>query len=130
MKTLRTPLLLLAFGLLGLAATPASASASAYEYYSVSSGPSVCAAQITSITVHWGGSSTLYFADGSIDRDYAWRLANQPIVGGYIVVACSSAFSLASYEDGSFASETSFESDYSAETYAHGGHEPVVVILD
>jgi hypothetical protein len=124
MKTLRTSLLLLAFGLFGLSA-PAFASASAYEYYSLSSGPSVCAVQITSIV-----GTTVYSADGFITTNWNWYIANGPQVGGYIVASCGTSFSALSYSDYSYADENSFEGDYGLETYAHGGHEPIIIILD
>jgi hypothetical protein len=117
MKTLRTSLLLLAFALFGLASTPAFASASLYEYYSTSSAPSVNAAQITSIV-----GTTLYFADGAVSSitDWSWWIANNPQVGDYLVL--SDALSVMS--------ASSFEGEFDLETYAHGGHEPVIIILD
>ncbi len=117
----------LAVALVALASfsTPALASASLYEYYSLSSGPSVCAVQITSIV-----GTTVYSADGFITTNWSWYLANAPQVGGYIVAPCSSAFSALSSNDYSYASEYDFEGEYESETYVHGGHEPVIIILD
>ncbi len=116
-----------ALALLALAclSTPARASAPAYEYYSLSSGPSVCALQITSIV-----GTVVYSADGFITTNWNWFIANAPQVGGYIVAPCGSAFSASPDGDYSFASEGSFESDYGVETEAHGGHEPIIIILD
>lgn len=108
-----------------MTSTPAHASASLSEYYSLSSGPSVCAVQITSIV-----GTTVYSADGFLTTNWAWRIANAPQVGGYIYVPCGASLSALAFDDYSYADETSFETDYSAETYAHGGHEPIIIILD
>jgi hypothetical protein len=125
---------LLAFALLlaGMAlwSTPALASASLYEYYSLSSGPSVQAAQIGSIT-----GTTLYFADGSqsIVRDWTWWLAHTPHVGDYVYCgSCgqSALSSMSSFDDLDCASAESFEGAFGLETYVHGGHEPVIIIVD
>lgn len=118
MKTFKTLLFLslVLFGL-GLTSTPVFASASLYEYYSLSSGPSVNAAQITAIV-----GMTLYFADGTVNSitDWFWWAANNPQVGGYLVLSGSL----------SFVSASSFEGGFDPETYEHGGHEPVIIIVD
>ncbi len=121
----------LAFALIALASfsTPAIASASLYEHYSLSSGPSVAASQITSI---WG--RTLHFGAGEyVVMDAGWMSANAPQVGGYLVVPLNSASALAtnpSYSEADYSDGSSFESDYALETYVHGGHEPVIIVVD
>lgn len=103
----------------------AHASTPAYEYYSLSSGPSVCAVQITAIS-----GVTVYSAEGFLTTNWSWYIANAPHVGGYIVASCGSSFSALSSSDYSYMDESSFESDYGVETYAHGGHEPILFWLD
>lgn len=98
-------------------AVGANASASLSEYYSLSSGPSVCASQITAISGH-----TLSFADGTVSSitDRIWWEEMHPEIGDYLV------------SDGglSAVAGSSFEAEYDLETYVHGGHEPVIIILD
>ncbi len=117
--------------LLSMGAPAANASASLYEHYSLTSGPSVAAAQITAIY-----GNTLYFAayGQTVTMDSGWMSAHTPEVGGYVVVPLSSASALSAaspnYSEADYSDGESFESGYALETNIHGGHEPIIIILD
>ncbi len=117
--------------LLSMGAPAANASASLYEHYSLSSGPSVAAAQITAIY-----GNTLYFASygQTVTMDSGWMSAHAPEIGGYLVVPLSSASALSSaspnYSEADYSDGNSFESEYVLETDVHGGHEPIIIVVD